>query len=277
MKIDLTYKCSMGCTHCMGDYKPDGINMSEKVLLDTMDFLKRSGIFYIPGFTIVLSGGEIFEHPDVINYINTIHETMSSHNNMIGCFLILTTNGKVLANTPEYLDAIKKLKSKNVNIIIQVTNDERYYPYKLSRKEIFNLEKIDAVIEGVPSPDISNRNRCLYPQGRALENFTEKDFYTIAPKCVNCRNFAKVYPTLSFKSLINYMNNNGKFCTPTISPLGEIKIGESQLCPSVATIYDNESTIMTKIRHCKCTKCTYSIEKLKEYNINGYNLFMSDI
>ena len=64
MIIDLTYSCKMGCSHCMSDCKPEGKNMSIQVLKDSLDFLKK---YQIP--TWYFSGGEIFEHPDILKIL----------------------------------------------------------------------------------------------------------------------------------------------------------------------------------------------------------------
>lgn len=37
MMIALTYRCNMGCTHCISDCKPDGIDMSKDTLIDSLD------------------------------------------------------------------------------------------------------------------------------------------------------------------------------------------------------------------------------------------------
>lgn len=44
MLIDLTYRCSMGCSHCMSDCKPDGIDMTPRVLEDVLEFYRKCHI-----------------------------------------------------------------------------------------------------------------------------------------------------------------------------------------------------------------------------------------
>ena len=48
-----------------------------------------------------------------------------------------------------------------------------------------------------------------------------------------------------------------KYCTPHISVHGEIKLGESDLCPPCATIYDTDKEIIEKIQKFKCSKCDH--------------------
>ena len=56
----------------------------------------------------------------------------------------------------------------------------------------------------------------------------------------------------------------GKNCTPAIAPNGDIKLGESALCPPVASIYDEEKVILNKMKNFHCKQCTIAWEKLKK-------------
>lgn len=56
MLIDLTYRCSMGCNHCMSDCKPDGTDMAPEILEDVLAFCKKNEV---P--SLIFSGGEMFE------------------------------------------------------------------------------------------------------------------------------------------------------------------------------------------------------------------------
>lgn len=58
--------------------------------------------------------------------------------------------------------------------------------------------------------------------------------------------------------------SKGKMCVPVIAPDGSIKLGESALCPPVASIYDTEDVIIDKIKHFHCRQCKIAWQKLKE-------------
>lgn len=261
MVIDLTYKCSMGCSHCISDCNKNGEEMSLTTLNDVCDFIENRKISTIQPLLLGISGGEIFEHTQIIECLDIIFDRFGSKKN-IG--FMLPTNGRILSETPEYLDYIKSLRNKygKQKILVQVTDDERFYPTKLTQKQRYSLEKIGAVIESVPGSK-ENRNRCLYPQGRALLNFDESYWYTTAPKCVNCR-LSTYQGVNTFRGLVEIMSSAMKNCTPTISPLGEIKLGESRLCPAVAIIYDSDKEIIDKIRNFKCSNCQESIKIFNE-------------
>lgn len=265
MVIDLTYACSMGCTHCMSDCKPDGQHMSLQVLEDALVFSKK---VRSPG--IILSGGEIFEHPQIKECLNLCYEHYGK-----GVPYVLITNGRTLSSDIELLEFVKEFKEKvgKKYFMMQVTDDKRYYPTKLTDKQRYRLEKLGCIIEPVPSsPD--DPERTLYPQGRALENFPDSKWQTNAPKCANARLIVK-QGTTSISGIIHTLMSAGKTCTPTIAPDGGFKLGESRLCPAVGTIYDDESTIIENIRNMKCTSCKIPLQILKESNPLGYALLMS--
>lgn len=256
MLINLTYACKMGCDHCLSDCKPDGENMSISVLQDVLGFLRK---YSIP--TWCFSGGEIFEHPDILEMLDIIEEEWLKGGKF--STLLFVTNGRELVRNKEifsHVESLIKKYGKN-SIYIQVTNDTRFYPDKLTEKELYWLNKIASAIDslsGLPG----NKDKCLYPQGRALENYSEENWNTIGPKCTNTRLLAKHGLNLNGISMTLYMK--GRSCTPAIAPNGDIKLGESALCPPVASIYDKEKVILSKMKSFHCKQCTIAWEKLKE-------------
>lgn len=264
MVIDLTYACSMGCSHCMSDCKPDGEHMSLDTLKDVLEFYKKHRI---PA--IVLSGGEIFEHPQIMECLELCNQYNKSN-----APIVLMTNGRKLSSDFELLNEFNNFVNKvgRRRVMIQVTDDPRFYPTQLDEKQKYRLNKLGAIIEEVPglpwSPDV-----CLYPQGRALENYPDADWNTIAPKCVNCRLLVKQGITTISNMVIGLMMRN-KLCTPSIAPDGSIKLGESRLCPSVASIYDPEDVIIEKIKSFNCRKCEIPFEILKNSSPEGYKMLV---
>lgn len=259
MLIDLTYRCNMGCNHCMSDCKPNGTDMTPEILKDVLAFCKKNEV---PN--LIFSGGEMFENPHILELLKIIEKEWDKR-----FPLSFITNGRKLADTPDIFEAVQDMQKKygKKKIMIQVTDDPRFYPQPLSEKQKYRLQKLDAVIEGVPG----NGNKCLYPQGRTLENFDDSWWNTIAPKCVNVRLLAK-QGVDSIRGIVNTLFRAGKVCMPSISPAGEIKLGESALCPSVASIYDTEQEIIEKIQRCRCQSCEYSWQQLKSTSIKAFEM-----
>lgn len=261
MLIELTTKCSMGCTHCLSDCKPDGKDMEPDMLREVLEFVKKKQIK-----AVVFSGGEMFEHSKIEEILNIIAEYYAPN-----IPVSFTSNGRVLSSNNDVYEAFVKFQgkfSKKSNVMLQITDDDRFYPSQLDQKQKYRLNKLGAIIEGVPG-NIHEPKRCLYPQGRALENFDESWWNTKAPKCVNAR-LITMQKHPSFGELCNYMLQAGFVCTPTIDPNGDIKLGESALCPAVANIKQTDREIMDNILNCKCYKCEIPIKILKETNPLGY-------
>ena len=154
--------------------------------------------------------------------------------------------------------------------MIQVTDDPRYYPDPLTDKEKYWLRKLVAIIDTVPS-DPKDKSWYLYPQGRVLVNHSDDNWNTVGLKCANCILIIK-QTNCSFNDLVNYLLLHGKMCTLAIAPDGSIKVGESESCHSVASIYDDNSTIMKKIRNHKYHQCSIAWDRLKESNPLVYNI-----
>ena len=254
MVIDVTYACKMGCTHCMSDCKPDGMNMSIEIFKDSLKFLRK---YNIP--TWHFSGGEFFEHPDVLEMIDILSEEMKT----MKWPITISTNGRELVRNKEIYDKVNNLIKKHGKrrVMLQITDDDRFYPDSLTNKEKYWLGKIVTIMEPVPGAP-GNKDKCLYPQGRAIENFPDSDWYTNGPKCINVRLMVAQGIT-SINGIVMHLFAAGKFCTPTISPDGFIKLGESALCPPVASIYDDEKTIISKIKNSDCRQCKIAWEILE--------------
>ena len=270
MLVEITYACKMNCSHCMSDCRPDGENMSLSTLEDALKFMCKNKIL-----TWNFSGGEMFEHPQILDVLGLIEDYYDRLDERIPITFI--TNGRELVRNSIIYDAVRSIQSRlgKKNIIIQVTDDERFYPDPLSDREKYWLKKLGAIIDTVPS-NPNDKTQCLYPQGRALINHPDSNWNTIGPKCANCRLIALQMPTCSFKRLTDNLFAHQKVCTPVIAPNGDIKIGESALCPAVANIYQTDKEIMNGIRNCRCHQCTIPWNRLKETNKLAYNMLIDN-
>lgn len=259
MLIDLTYRCNMGCSHCMSDCRSDGEDMKPETLTDVLDFYKKNKI---PN--LVFSGGEMFENMYILELLEIIEKKWDKK-----FPLTFITNGRKLSSDPDIFEAVQGLQGKYGKrmVLIQVTDDPRFYPQLLTEKQKYRLKKLNAIIEGVPG----SGDKCLYPQGRAVENFDDSWWNTIAPKCANVRLLSK-QGIHSIQGIVMTLLQAGKVCTPSISPTGEIKLGESALCPSVASIYDDEEDIIKGILGCRCQSCKYAWEQMQSKNARAYQM-----
>ena len=241
MLISITEKCRMGCSHCMDDARADSENhMSMETFKKALEFNFKYDQ------SIMITGGEPTENPLFWDMMNEIADHMHSLN-----FCVIMTNGMNLSNNdiPKIIALREKTKGE---ISWQVSSIRPYYPIHIDeRLDIFKL----------PDFYICKKIERLSPMGRAAQHqnwiFTSK-----APDCFNFRSIVR--STSNLKQSISLLRNSLKFCTPQISYDGKIKVGESTLCPAVASIYDNEKEIVNKISTftCNCKNCQEMLDKL---------------
>ena len=209
----------------------------------------------------------MFENPNILEMLKIIEERWNKN-----IIIIFITNGRKLSQDMEIYDAVSNLVRKcgKRNVRIQVTDDKRFYPTCLNEKELYRLKKLGAVVDTVPG-DPNNKDRCLYPQGRALVNFPDAEWFTYAPKCANTK-LMVMQGINTINQIVATLTMAHKMCTPVIAPDGSIKLGESALCPAVASIYDSEKDIINKIKDFKCTQCKIPLEILRENNELLYHI-----
>ena len=224
MIIDITYRCNMGCSHCLSDCKPGDEVMTRDIFMDTLGFIDK----YSPK-VILVTGGEPLERPDFFEFMDMLKDRCKNK----GTVISILSNGMFLDNE----ELTKKVIA--LDMLVQITNDSRYYPRKISKISHKNFVYIDKIEH-------------IYPQGRAVSN-NIKAYNTRAPKCFNMRSIACHYR--SFTSAFRHMENIFKFCTPFVRPDGSIGVGESRFCKSVGTINSSEEELTNSIINFRCNNC----------------------
>lgn len=248
MMIKITERCTMGCTHCMNDAKPDGQDMPRQILDDSLEFLSK----YNLGTHFIITGGEPLEHSDFEDVINRICLWNIRHGGQRRVVTVTTNGEKIQDDYKTYENYITRCKGNGIELLFQVSVDQRYYPRRIkTHRKVFRSSGFILCDDCVQQ---------IYPQGRAIEN--NIPWQSKASKCYNVRAIAKqieglplAAEMLQLLQLEVLLAAHKKFCTPHISIHGEIKLGESDLCPACASIYDDEDTIMQKIREFQCHKC----------------------
>lgn len=234
MVLSITNNCNMGCTHCMGDYKPCEDFMSMEVLKDVIDFIKRMDIHFI-----LVSGGEPTSHPKFIEIMKYIKKHLDTDTHCI-----------MIASNGAFLDDEKLVKEIiDLDLEVQITNDSRYYPKPIKHIEHKNFRYVDYVAS-------------LYPQGRASN---QKPILSRVTKCFNPKLVSYQTDEESFSKIISVFERRFKFCFPFIDFKGDVRIGESRLCEPIGTIYDSDKLLYKAIQYHKCNKCAMNKYVSKEY------------
>lgn len=245
MLLKITERCRMGCTHCMDDAKPTGKDMDFDTLRKAIEFYNLFG-----GVELIISGAEPTEHPDFKNFIRYIAKNT---NNIFGfSHVTVTTNGMNLDDS--YYPLMEELsKTYNDKILWQVTHVPKYYKIPVDfTRPIF--KRNDVVV--------CNEIEAMYPLGRAVKN--NLPWSAKAPKCFNIRSAVRSFGNLQMATLT--LNKRLKFCTPQIDVYGNIKLGESMLCPVCSNINKSHDEIVKDISNFKCEGCKIILDRLpKEY------------
>lgn len=248
MLIKITEKCSMECPHCMNNATANGKEMELKTFIDTLNFINKKEL--LNNTAIIITGGEPTEHSKFVEFMEILANFYKEEH--IIALTTVTTNGFWCLENQEEAKRIISLFPVN-SFIFQVSADIRYYPKRLDiTKRIFREKGFVLCDDCV---------EVLYPQGRALQNFNNK-CSAYASKCFNIRAISKQISNPTLKDIISSLASINKFCTPHIKINGDIGLGESDLCPTCASIYDEPKDIVEKIINFKCSQCNHINDKL---------------
>lgn len=251
MLIELTRKCHEGCTHCMVDACPDGLDMDQMTLDKTCRFIKD-----MAPPTVQITGGEFTDHPNFYPYVLTILNTVEP-----GTIVVLESNGSFIMddeNTSKVLDLLRR----NV-YFLQIRTHKLYYPnYERTMAHKQMLESLSDKIK------VYDDGITLFPQGRAKENFKDEcNACQSKPKCSNLYLIAKQAKPKSLKDVIYILQKEAhNFCKPMIGPDGNIYPGESPECEPIGNLDGKYDDILQKlITGYPCNKCgmakNYKYEK----------------
>lgn len=246
MLIKITDRCSMGCNHCLSDCTPNLCNMDFNTFIDSIEFHKKYCCFNGLLKPIIISGGEPTESDIFMNVIRYLIDSEYCKNISI----TITTNGLWISDNEWF---VRDLKKYLPNCTLQVVVDDRYYPTHVNENSpTFNYDNV------IICRDVMN----IYPQGRALKN--NLPFRAKAPKCFNIRAITKQKINSSLSDILCTMTLSNFFCTPHIDINGDIKLGESRLCPVCSSIYKTEREIINDIVNFQCHQCDFINDKLPE-------------
>ncbi len=239
MLISITEQCRMGCSHCMDNATPEGNHMSMDTFKKAVDFFNQYG-----SLEFIITGGEPTENPEWLNMISYAIRNVHGSNVLPMAHITLTTNGMNIVNNKDTQHALEDLISiGGGKFSVQVTHVGAYYPIDLKFHERFFRNKNVFIATEIES---------MYPLGRAKEN--NLPWNSKCSKCFNIRSAVRSSNDLSTGIIM--LASHWKFCTPRINWNGDIKLGESRICPTVATIYDSNEDITNNIRNFHCGICS---------------------
>jgi len=239
MVIKITEKCSMYCKHCLNSATADGKHMDFEIFKKAIEFQRKYG-----PEQLMITGGEPSENPKFKRYIEYADDNLKNTQ------IIVSTNGIWIESDPEYI--WRTFMERGIKIIFQVSYDERYYPRSINTK---------LPVLGLPNVTY-NKVVSMYPQGRAFDNKLPAK-----PKGTKCFNVRAVLRQLepeerNLKNLFQVMCDNTLICTPHIDIYGNIKLGESDLCPVCSSINYSQDRIVEDILKFRCKGCKHVLDTM---------------
>jgi len=221
----------------MEDSTVRGNHMTEEVLRKALAFTRRvESIAYGAGCPpiVLVSGGECTEHPDIVRFVEIVVAE--------GFWPLLITNGMWLDND-ELRAAL--LRPEWPNLIVQVTNDDRYYPRRLPAKVD---DKRLLYTERIPSD--------LLPLGRAARKLglSKKK----GPSSFNIRSLTRSMGSVASAIAVLRLRSMGGLsgqCTPSICDNGDVMAGESRNCFRIGTVDSSEEQLTRALIEMNCNLC----------------------
>lgn len=238
MLIKITNRCGMGCSHCLEDSTPAGAHMTEDVFQRALQFTQRiEATAWRQGAPplVLLSGGECTEHPDIVKFIELVERA-----HMVP---LLITNGMWLAD-----DTLRKaILTPTRKMMVQVTNDARYYPSKPPRVQDPRITYVDSLT-------------LLLPLGRLARKKGERALPTRkSPSSFNLRSvtralgsFAAAVSMLRLRAAVGHAGH----CIPSIADDGSVMAGESRNCWKLGTVDNTDAEITQAVLNMgACNRC----------------------
>lgn len=228
MLLRITNKCDMQCSHCfIKTTTKDDKHMDINTLNNVCSYIEE-----VKPAVLLISGGEPTQHPYFIQVLDRLLEAVNGRTKVI-----LASNGHFLKD-----EALKREIYKRP-IMIQVSNDSRYYPNRipLTDEDCNRITYVDEIQK-------------LYPLGKA--NSIQEDIGTfVGPKCYNVRVLAKKSVS-NMRELVQKMElEMFKFCYMSIDYDGTVRGGESDYCYSLGNVSLGSHAIFNNLKNMKIDDC----------------------
>lgn len=262
MLIQITNSCSMQCPHCLQDSVSSEAHMKGIILNKALGLASRLGCNILS-----ISGGEFTEHPEFYNLIKAAN---SAYVLLHGPFWegVLESNGLFLGDkekTEKVLELLETTKFKT----LQITSVKGTYPKYDKVKYYFNKALSRARFR-----ELVREGRIYFVEqiermddiGRAQKSSKYHQIASEKPYLPTCINMALTSRQLQdFRQVVNFLESNGKVCSPFVDYTGIVHMGESIFCHQIGSVDDSIEDLYDKLVHSKlCGNCGVTYENYKK-------------
>jgi len=221
-----------------------GAHMTREVFLKTLKFVQSVEMMAYSGGAprlLLLSGGECTEHPDFLWFLQTAEEHRFQ--------ILLITNGMWLNRE----DIRSEILRPGREILVQVTNDLRFYPSAPPKVEDRRISYVDRLTNLLPLGRAMDKNgvrKSISDSGLPLKN---------APSSFNLRSMTRSFG--SFSKAVSYArlraaSGMSGHCSPSVSSDGSVVAGETNLCYVLGSVYSTEEQLTSNVLNMgSCNRC----------------------
>lgn len=240
MLIKITNYCSMGCSHCMEDSTVKGEHMTRETFGQALEATLRIEAQWLAmgmPLTLMLSGGECTEHPDVVDFVQAALGT--------GALVVLLSNGMFLAND-ELRESLLRPEWKRV--LFQVTHDPRFYPTAPPEWKDPRITYIPA-LTGLITLGRAARSKKALHQGVPVKG---------APSSFNLRSVTRSLGSIEAavaQIRLHAVRGKNGWCTPAISADGDITAGETNACFVIGNVHSSTRELTRALINMQCNRC----------------------
>lgn len=226
----------------MEESTPAGQHMTEETFHKALRFTARveqkAWAAGVPPL-VLLSGGECTEHPDIIEFIETVMD--------VGLLPVILTNGWWLANA-DMRESL--LRPEWPNIHYQVTYDPRFYPKALPEKVVDKrITYIDSLTLLLPLGRAKRK-----PGMSAATNLPLKK----APSSFNLRSLARSLQSIEDAVVMlraRAASGLAGHCIPSIADNGDVMAGETRNCFKIGTVDSTNAELTKALIDMRCNAC----------------------
>lgn len=190
---------------------------------------------------VLLSGGECTEHPRFLQFVDELF-----FHNLVP---VILTNGMWLANK-ELREAV--LRPEWARMFIQVTNDPEYYPKAPPHIEDPRIAYIDKITVLTPLGRAARKARLMpTPMRLAPSSFNLRSRTRALGSFIEAVTHQRV---AAMEAIVAGKLFTGH-CTPSISPNGDVMVGETQNCFKIGTVTSTNKELTDAILNMRCNHC----------------------
>lgn len=241
MLIRITNRCAAGCKHCFIEAAgPDGKHMALETFEAALRFARE-----LQEPILLLAGGEPTNHPELALFVTLARGSAA--------VVVIASNGLFALDERRRREVYSLLGAKAHGprksvVVLQVTCDPRYYRRNLTLvRDVF--EGAGPYVEFVDT--VERIQRCRRSDEAGITPTKRM------PSCFNLRAGTRQTGSLplAIATVRRQIKTHVPCCTPGVDPDGTIRVGESDTCAAIGSVFDPLAHIEEQVLAVDCDRC----------------------